>query len=309
MIYNNYSFPGKFTYFIYRKNIISFFLKLLMNIFFYGNDNIKRTRNNLKFDTNKLIYILDFGCGTGETSCLIAKSYPNSVVYGYDNSPKQIRNANMLKKVLKLKNIFFTNKNIFNYKNLKFDFIQLSGVLHHVKGEVKFLHKLKNLLNPKSEMRNIYFGVYGRKFFDEKYLRFFIQKILKVQNANKCLKFLKTIGIDRSKELLKIKKENRFFKLLSSLFYLNFSYLGYLFFPHIKNSNNIDAYFHYYVKYYTPELIINLLKKIKCKKKEFILPSTKYDHMKFYKNLNNKNKFLFLESIGKQPSYTIKCTY
>lgn len=308
MIYQTFPFPGKCINFCLKKNLSAYLKIFLLKFTLFGKSNLLRIRNIYKLDIKKNIKILDFGCGTGETTCLLAKSYPNADIYGYDLSLESLRYANKLKNLLEIKNVKFFNENIFKKKNC-YDFILLSGVLHHIKNEHIFFSKVQKLLKKKSKYKEIYFGVYGRKFLDEKYLRQFIKSSLKIKNPYKCIDFLKEIQIDRSKELLKLKNESILQKSIQSIIKFDFSYLGYVFFPHNKNSNNIDAYFHYYVKYYTPESLFDLLKKIKYKKYEFILPFTKYDNINFYKKLENKKKFLFLDAIGLLPSYIlrIKC--
>lgn len=308
MIYHKFPFPGKLIKLLYKKKLSAHFKIFLLKFTLFGKSNLLRIRNIYKLDIKNNIKILDLGCGTGETSCLLAKSYPNADVYGYDLSLESLKYANKLKNLLNIKNVKFLNKNIFKKKNY-FDFIHLSGVLHHIKNEHIFFRRVQNLLKKKSIYKEIYFGVYGRKFLDEKYLRQFIKKTLKIKNPYKCIDFLKEIQIDRSRELLKLKNENIYQKFILSIIKFDFSYFGYVFFPHNKNSNNIDAYFHYYVKYYTPESLFELLKKINYKKCEFVLPSTKYDNIDFYKKFDNKKKFLFLDAIGQLPSYIlrIKC--
>lgn len=88
--------------------------------------------------------ILDFGCGIGKVTVLLAKAFPASNIYGHDVSKKSIELAR--KEHGDMKNLEFID-DLSSEK--KFDFIIVSGVMHHVPPDsrLEVLGKLKELLN------------------------------------------------------------------------------------------------------------------------------------------------------------------
>jgi len=87
--------------------------------------------------------ILDFGCGIGNLTGLLAKAYTKSKVYGYEISDKSVKLAN--EKWNYLKNLTFTSQ---LWKREKYDLITVSNVFHHIKvmDRIKTLNQLGSLL-------------------------------------------------------------------------------------------------------------------------------------------------------------------
>ncbi|MFQ5444896.1 MAG: class I SAM-dependent methyltransferase [Candidatus Zixiibacteriota bacterium] len=122
------------------------------------NSSLKRFGgDNTFFDSHKIYCInewlisngegcdiLDFGCGIGKIAVLLAKEFPTSNIYGYDISKESLALAR--NEHGSVKNLHFT-ENLTTGK--KFDFIVVSGVMHHVPpyNRLEVLCKLKELLN------------------------------------------------------------------------------------------------------------------------------------------------------------------
>jgi 2-polyprenyl-3-methyl-5-hydroxy-6-metoxy-1,4-benzoquinol methylase len=91
--------------------------------------------------------VLDFGCGTGEVSSLIAKRGAKSVL-GIDYAPKAIEVANRLHQN---QNLSFTCANVKNIHG-RFDVVIALGTLEHMDNPLAALKKLKSLLKPKGSI-------------------------------------------------------------------------------------------------------------------------------------------------------------
>lgn len=89
------------------------------------------------------IKILDFGCGIGKLSRLLAQAYPKSTVYGYDVSSKSIVYAR--KEQGYLKNLAFGSR---LSEEETYDLIVASNVFHHIKRKDRreTLFRLRDLL-------------------------------------------------------------------------------------------------------------------------------------------------------------------
>lgn len=89
------------------------------------------------------IKILDFGCGIGKLSKLLAQAYPESTVYGYDVSSKSIVSAQ--KKQKHLQNLVFGSR---LSEKETYDLIVVSNVFHHIKRKDRreTLFRLRDLL-------------------------------------------------------------------------------------------------------------------------------------------------------------------
>jgi len=87
--------------------------------------------------------ILDFGCGIGNLSNLIAQEFPQSIIYGYDISSKSIETAR--KKWDHLNNLIFESQ---LPETKKFDLITAANVFHHIKrkNRLAVLSRLRKLL-------------------------------------------------------------------------------------------------------------------------------------------------------------------
>lgn len=110
------------------------------------------------FDTHKINYIkdwvvsssqpydiLDFGCGIGKLTCLLAKDFQQSTVYGYDTSKESLSIAR--EENAGLRNIYFINE---LSGEQKYDLVIAANVFHHIKPAERIgeLTKMKGLLKP-----------------------------------------------------------------------------------------------------------------------------------------------------------------
>lgn len=89
--------------------------------------------------------ILDFGCGIGRCTDFMKQYFPNSNVYGCDVSEESL---NLARK--KFPDLQFEHIEKIAQLNLKFDFIFLSCVLHHVepRNRNELMQFIKKLLSP-----------------------------------------------------------------------------------------------------------------------------------------------------------------
>jgi len=93
--------------------------------------------------------ILDFGCGVGKLSYLLAAAYPKSVLYGVDVSEKCVQSAQ--KNPFGLTNLHFSNT---LPRTKMFDVIYAANVFHHIKCEDRqeVLGALRAVMNPLAKL-------------------------------------------------------------------------------------------------------------------------------------------------------------
>jgi 2-polyprenyl-3-methyl-5-hydroxy-6-metoxy-1,4-benzoquinol methylase len=72
--------------------------------------------------------ILDYGCGIGRLTALLANAFPNAEICGYDPSAASIKEAE--KAVADLSNVVLSSS--FDDIENKFDMLVMAGVLHHI---------------------------------------------------------------------------------------------------------------------------------------------------------------------------------
>ena len=74
--------------------------------------------------------VLDFGCGDGTTSVLLAAAFPDAEVVGSDVSPRSIERA---RSVLSAKRIrFLTGQELAQLSDWRADVVYTNGVFHHI---------------------------------------------------------------------------------------------------------------------------------------------------------------------------------
>lgn len=95
------------------------------------------------YDSDREIKILDFGCGIGKLSKLLAQAYPKSAVYGYDVSSKSIVYARTQQGYLK--SLAFGSR---LSDAGAYDLIVVSNVFYHIKRKdrMETLLRLTDLL-------------------------------------------------------------------------------------------------------------------------------------------------------------------
>ncbi|MGH1404763.1 MAG: methyltransferase domain-containing protein [Alphaproteobacteria bacterium] len=102
------------------------------------------------------------GCGTGRSACQTSAILPDTPITAVDLSLTSLSYAKRKAQEFNLQNISFRQGDILSISELeqKFDVIECSGVLHHMKDPIKGWRALLNVLNTGGIM-NI--GLYSRK--------------------------------------------------------------------------------------------------------------------------------------------------
>lgn len=112
--------------------------------------------------------VLSAGGGTGDSAIAWAeqlREMPNSSVAYLDMSTASAEIAQKRAKIRKLDNITWINDSILNISDLgleKFDFIDCTGVLHHLKDPDAGLRALVSVLKPGGAMNLMLYAPYGR---------------------------------------------------------------------------------------------------------------------------------------------------
>ncbi len=127
--------------------------------------------------------ILIAGGGTGDSAIFLAEQLKNTnaeIVY-LDFSKPSMEVAQKRAAIRNLNSITWINDSILNIPELnigKFDFINCSGVLHHLENPPLGLQILKNLLTEKGGMHLMIYAKYGRTGV------YHVQEIMKMINKN-----------------------------------------------------------------------------------------------------------------------------
>ena len=308
-LYKDNPFPGKLIRYLDNRSKLysKLFLRLSKKTLF-GRQNATRLRNYYLKNLNRIPkLIIDIGCGTGETTHIVALAFPEAKVVGIDASQTSIEYAKKLNHYLNIDNVRFLKKSISINEKLSeannADIIIMSGSLHHFTDPKKIL---KFLANKVQNDGFIEIGVYGRMFECEKNVKQILDEWSNFDTKDKLLAIIKDLGLERSKNVLKMKKENRFFKSIKSILSFDLSYFGYVLFPHKELSTNIDAYANPVVHYYNPNTLKDLINVTSYKRIEYILPKTTYDKNILYKKMTNYQRFLFCDAKSLISMYTVK---
>ena len=163
------------------------------------NNSIKpnKVNYNNKFDNPN---VLIAGCGTGN-HIMYANNYINTNILGVDLSLASLAYAKRKVEELGCQNIKFLNGDILHLKNLnkKFDIIESSGVLHHMKDPIKGLKVLKDILEPHGYLKLGLYSEIARTGIKE--AREFIKQ-KKLKNTNNGIKiFRKEINNEKENVL------------------------------------------------------------------------------------------------------------
>lgn len=143
--------------------------------------------------------ILIAGCGTGQNSIGTASIFSNSNVLAIDLSLKSLSYAKRKTKELKISNIKYMQADILDLEliNKKFDIIESSGVLHHMKNPLAGWKVLANCLKPTGLMRIALYSKTARRNIIK--TRDEIKK-LEIGHKDKDLKFFRNKIIKSEKE-------------------------------------------------------------------------------------------------------------
>lgn len=107
-----------------------------------------KSRENAKKHLNGSNIVLDYGCGTGTTSCEIATQVKE--IHAIDISSKMIEIAKRKAAASKVENIDFVQTDIFDerYKKESFDVILAFNMLHTVIDPQAVMRRIYELLRP-----------------------------------------------------------------------------------------------------------------------------------------------------------------
>ncbi|CAM2066678.1 Class I SAM-dependent methyltransferase [Sulfidibacter corallicola] len=107
-----------------------------------------KTKENTEKYLNDHDIVLDYGCGTGTKSCELASQAKE--IHAIDISSKMIKIAKNKATVCKVKNVNFTQTDIFDkkFKNQTFDVILAFNMLHTVPNPQSVMQRIHELLKP-----------------------------------------------------------------------------------------------------------------------------------------------------------------
>ena len=108
----------------------------------------KKSRENTKQYLKSSDIVLDYGCGTGTTSCEIANLVKE--IHAIDISPRMIEIAKEKAVIGKVENINFVETDIFDKRYVKesFDVILAFNMLHTIPNPKKVVQRIDELLKP-----------------------------------------------------------------------------------------------------------------------------------------------------------------
>ena len=149
---------------------------LIKNSFEYlnGDINPNKINYNNKFDNPN---VLIAGCGTGRHS-ISANRFKNANILAVDLSKSSLAYAKRKTEELGFKNIEYLHADILQLKKLnkKFDIIESSGVLHHMKEPITGLKMLLDILEPHGFLKIGLYSEIARRNITE------IRKFIKNKN-------------------------------------------------------------------------------------------------------------------------------
>ncbi|MBI4428960.1 MAG: class I SAM-dependent methyltransferase [Ignavibacteriales bacterium] len=144
---------------------------------------VRRSLRKILGETSENFSMLDAGCGLGDFALRAALDYPHSSVVGVDFSAANVRLARNLSAKMKLGNITFLEKNLFEYRSThQFDVILCNAVLQSIQNDDGVLLNLVNGLKkegclllylPVHYKRYLpFFGSLEDKYLDQSFYRY-----------------------------------------------------------------------------------------------------------------------------------------
>ena len=132
--------------------LVSGHLSLISDVLWAGRKSIDGLR------------VLDAGCGTGSPLVAMAMAYPKADITAVDFSETSLNKARNLAKEHNVTNIRFYNLPIERLPELgrTFDFVSVSGVLHHLPEPSVGLKAIGEVLDPQGAVSIMLYGKYGR---------------------------------------------------------------------------------------------------------------------------------------------------
>ena len=91
--------------------------------------------------------VADIGCGLGSTTIIMAQTYPNSTIHGYDFHGPSIEEASARAKELGLTNIEFHVSDARDIPDNGYDFACIFDALHDMGDPVGVANHIKNVLS------------------------------------------------------------------------------------------------------------------------------------------------------------------
>ena len=305
--YNLLPFPGRLVRALnLPEGIKKQFVFLVARKTIFHSSNIRRIRILYSKIIKEPSRIFEAACGTGEAACLLAMAFPKAQIEACDLSNLNLDYANKLKKILGIDNVKFSYYDLTSNERLEScenDLVVCSGAIHHLSEPVTGLRKLAGILGPKGR---IIFGVYGKSLFREEYLLESLRIILSNFDHDEKFAFLKEFGIDRRPLIQHNKKENLLLKYLEIL-KGDFSYLGYVLFPHYEKSLQMDGFCYPQVKYYNPDTLFGDVEAAGLEIESFLGLKISESWVKnaFFDSLALKEKFRLLDAYQLVPYHSI----
>ena len=96
---------------------------------FFARRRVDHVRRSL--DGRVVGRILDFGCGDGATSLLLAAAFPDADVVGSDVSPRSIARARAVHSAERIR--FLTGQELAQLADWRADVVYTNGVFHHIR--------------------------------------------------------------------------------------------------------------------------------------------------------------------------------
>lgn len=139
-----------------------------------------KSRGNTKKYLKSSNIVLDYGCGTGTTSCEIASMVKE--IHAIDISAKMIEIAKEKAVVGKVENINFVETDIFDkrYKKESFDVILAFNMLHTIPKPQNVVRRIDELLKPEGLFISVTPCLGGRMSFLVKIQILFVQILCKI---------------------------------------------------------------------------------------------------------------------------------
>ena len=251
------------------------------NFITYLNQTLAPNKINYNMKFNKP-NILIAGCGTGKHIVSVTK-FKNANILGVDLSLTSLSYAKRKNDELGFKNIEYLQADILQLRKLnrKFDVIESSGVLHHMKDPIAGLEVLTDILEPHGFLK---LGLYSKTAR---------QHVVKAREFIKNNNFKNTPeDIKTCRQLLIHNKDDLLLQKLtiSSDFY--------------STSTVRDLLFHVQEHYFTLPEISTFLKNLKLEFLGFVHPYPSIKKL-YLENFNNDKKKISLENWhkfeGKNP--------